>query len=54
MRLRGNAVAVKTWTIDVEGNRHSVGIEHGHPYILKIRHSPFRYDYEFFLDGKLV
>ena len=78
----------RTWDIEVDGNRHTIGVDHGfwsgkriitldgnvlekswklvdtgsehrfnvdgHLCILKIRNSPFHYDYELFLDGKLV
>jgi hypothetical protein len=78
----------KTWTIEVDGRRHSVELRHGvwsgqravildgntieesgqlfdtgsehrfevegHPCILKIRSSVLSFDYELYLDGKLV
>ncbi len=81
-------MACKTWTIEIDGNRHNVGIEHGfwsgkrvitldgntierscklidtgsehrfdvdgQPCILKIRSSAFSFDYELFVDGRLV
>jgi len=81
-------MAYRTWTIEVDGNNHTVAVEHGYwsgkrvitldgnileksrkfwdtgsehrfdvdgrPCILKIRNSPFHYDFELFLDGRLV
>lgn len=78
----------KTWTIELDGKRHTIDLVHGfwsgrrivridgnlihdsrkfldtgsehrfdvdgHACILKIRNSPFHYDYELFIDGKMV
>lgn len=50
--LDGNAVhkSTKFWDTGSE-HRFDAG---GKPCVLKIRNSPFHYDYELFVDGKLV
>jgi hypothetical protein len=52
IRLDGHTIhdSRKFWDTGSE-HRFDLG---GHPCILKIRNSPFHYDYELFVDGRLV
>ncbi len=53
------AIVLDGNTIEESGKLLDTGSEHrfdvdGHPCILKIRSSGFAFDYEFYVDGKLV
>ena len=52
IRIDGNIIH-KSWKFLDTGSEHRFDVA-GHAYILKIRNSPFHYDYELFIDGKMV